>query len=179
MDRRTYYVECMSMLFKYLPDLILRQNKDLCPSQCMQSAFRIQEYLLLKVHVVEYVHKLLVLGGYFCCGEQYPLRLPKNLDTLSGSQSKLLFCVYNTKHLGSKRGRWQARRHAKKHRVQMAACSLNCFQGKYADLLRFHVSRLSKPNYFLFYIHHIMLLIPFLFCFVFIWHSFILLHPSD
>lgn len=61
----------------------------------------------------------------------------------------------------------------------MAARSLNCFQGKYADLLRFHVSRLSKTNYFLFYTLHIMLLIPFLFCFVFIWQSFILLHPSD
>lgn len=65
------------MLFKYLPGLILRQNKDLCPSQCMQSAFKIQEYLLLKVHVVEYVHKLLVLGGYLYCGELYPSRLPK------------------------------------------------------------------------------------------------------
>lgn len=136
-------------------------------SRCMQSAFKIREYLVLKVHAVVDVHKPFVLSGSLYGGELNPSRLPKN--PWYGVRFTIKTPILYLQCKAFRKQAWKmasTKRCKKTQGTNSSPCSLNCSQEKCADLLRFYVSRLSENYYFLLYICHVTLLILFYFVLV-------------
>lgn len=89
-------------------------------SQCMQSAFKIQDYLVLKVHAVVDVHKPFVLSGSLYGGELNPSRLPKN--PWYGVRFTIKTPILYLQRKAFRKQAWKmaSTKRCKKHRVQIA-----------------------------------------------------------